>query len=369
MRALAAWLLVVALPAMVVAQESTTLRPSDELDRRRAAMPTPRADLFSINGALLGTLQWIANGERGKNSGFGAGSLDVNVIVRPSDSVRFFLDVEGLAGLGPDQRLGTLSRLHDDADRLGGKHEAVFIRELYLRVAWLDERVRFSVGKLDVAHYFDRNFFAEDPTTQFLDSSLVNNPMLRPPPNGPGAALRVSMGDWRYAFGVHAPADVDGDLSGRPFLVGELGHRNIFALKGHYRWWARVGSVPEDRRRVTWGTGISIDQLVTPDVGVFLRAGLSREQDDALTSHAWSAGVQVTPTWFARPDDRFGFGYSDQREATGRERMLETYYRLFVDAHLMVVANVQWVMSGPNQVTGRTNRDLVVPGLRVLVLF
>ena len=79
--------------------------------------------------------------------------------------------------------------------------------------------------------------------------------------------------------------------------------------------------------------------------------------------------MQVTPAWLARPDDRFGFGYSDQRESAGRERMLETYYRLSVGAHLMVVANVQWVMSGPNQVTGRINRDLVVPGLRALVLF
>jgi hypothetical protein len=354
---------------MAVAQEPETPGPSDEVDRRRAAIPSPQTSLVSISGTLLGTLQWIASGDRGKRSVFGAGSLDVNLIVRPSDSVRIFLDVEGLAGPGPDQRAGTLSRLNDDADRLAGKQETILIRELSLRVAWRDEGVRFSVGKLDVAHYFDRNFFAEDLTTQFLDSALVNNPMLRPPPNGPGAAIRVSVGDWRYAFGAHAPADVDGDLSGLPFLVGELGHRNIFALPGHYRWWARVGSVPEDRRRVTWGTGISIDQLVSRGVGVFLRAGLSREEEDPRTSYAWSAGAQVTPTWITRPHDRVGLGYSEQREAGGRERMLETYYRLSAGVHLIVVANLQWVLAGPHQVTGRTNRNLVVPGVRAVVLF
>ena len=355
---------------MAGAQEPAPPAPSgDELERRRAATPTPRTELFSINGALLGALQWIANGDRAKGSVFGAGSLDINVIVRPSDSVRLFLDVEGLAGLGPDQGSGTLSRLNNDADRLNGDSKALIVRELYLRVAWLDEHVRFSVGKLDVAHYFDRNFFAEDATTQFLDTALVNNPMLRPPPNGPGAALRVSVGDWRYAFGVHAPGDVDGDLSGLPFLIGEIGHRNLFALRGHYRLWARVGSVPEDRRRVTWGAGVSIDQLVTPDVGLFLRAGLSRDQDDDLTSHAWSAGVQISPTWLDRPNDRFGVGYGEQRESIGRERMFETYYRLSLTDRFILVANVQWVTSGPNQVTGGTNHHLVVPGLRALFLF
>jgi hypothetical protein len=47
----------------------------------------------------------------------------------------------------------------------------------------------------------------------------------------------------------------------------------------------------------------------------------------------------------------------------------EVYYRFTIADWLSVVANVQWVLSGPNQVTGGENRNLVVPGLRALLQF
>ncbi len=370
--ALAALLLILAAPTTSPAQEATAPTSGDDLERRRATLPRvePKLPRFELSGTLLGTMQWIANNDKGPpGSVFGAGSLDVNVVVRPTDWMRLFLDAEGLIGPGPDQDLGTLSRLNTDADRLEGRRQKIIVREAFVRLAFLDEHVRFSIGKLDVGHYFDRNFFAEDETTQFLDTALLNSPRLQPPPNGPGAALRVSVGDWRYAIGVHAPDDFDGELSGLPYMIGELGRRNIFPLAGHYRWWTRVGSVPDDRDRVTWGTGVSIDQLVTPEIGVFLRAGLSRDQDEALTSHAWSAGVQIAPVWIGRDKDRFGLGYGVQREAAGREEIVETYYRLTVVDWFLLVTNVQWVVSGPNQATGGGNRNVVVPGVRAVLLF
>jgi carbohydrate-selective porin (OprB family) len=193
--------------------------------------------------------------------------------------------------------------------------------------------------------------------------------MLRPPPNGPGTALRVTVGDWRYGFGVHGLDDVDGDQSGLPFVIGEVGYRNIFALNGHYRLWARVASVREDRDRVTWGAGVSFDQLLTSTLGVFFRAGVSRDQGESLTSHAWSVGFQLTPTWFDRGNDALGVGYSDQREPDGRERVVEAYYRFAMAEWLSLNANVQWVVSGPNTVTGGINRNVVVPGLRAVLSF
>jgi hypothetical protein len=375
----AALLLMAMVPATSLAQTETITEeaetaprtPRNELERRQATIPTPEppTQLFAIHGGLLGTLQWIANADKRERSVFGAGSFDLNLILRPLDSVRLFLDAEGLAGRGPDQTLGTLSRLHTDADRLEGRERRLIIRELFVRITWLDEHVRFSIGKLDPGHYFDRNFLAEDETTQFLDTALLNSPALRPPPNGPGAALRVSVGDWRYALGVQAPDDVGGDLSGLPFMIGELGHRNIFALPGHYRWWTRIGSVPDARDRLTWGTGVSIDQLVTREVGVFLRAGLSRSEGEDATMRAWSGGVQVTPRWIGRDTDRLGLGYSVQREAAGREELVETYYTAALADWLLLATNVQWLVTGPNGIRGGRNRNVVVPGLRALFLF
>ena len=53
---------------------------------------------------------------------------------------------------------------------------------------------------------------------------------------------------------------------------------------------------------------------------------------ESSTSHAWSAGVQHTPWW-------------------------------------LVIANVEWIISGPNQASGGRTRGAVVPGIRALIVF
>lgn len=357
------------LPATAGAQEwLLTTTPRGDLDHRATRIPKPPEDLFSINGAFLGTLQWVARSDTAQHPVFGASSLDLTVTVRPSNSVRIFMDFEGLVGPGPDSKLGTLSGLNNNTEDLEGKDKALRLTKLIVRTSWLEDRVLLSVGKLDPEDYFDRNAFAEDEASQFLNGALLTNPMLQAPPNGPGVALRVSWGDWRYAFGVHGQDDVDGDLSGLPFIVGEVGRRNLFALLGHYRLWARVNAVPDDRSRVTWGTGVNFDQLLTSNLGVFFRAGVSRSQGQSLTSYAWSVGLQFTPPWLGGKD-ALGIGYSEQREPGGRERAVEGYYRFAIADWVSVIANVQWIPSGPNTVTGGVNRDLVVPGLRASLQF
>ena len=342
------------------------------LERRQQTILTPLPDLgawkLSIGTTMRGGVQWIVDPGRARDDVFGFGAIDAVVTARPTRGITLFVDLEALAGPGPDQVLGTLSRVNADADRTEGRLTRLLLREAWVRVQSPDESIRFNVGKLDVAHYFDRNFFAQDETRQFLNGALVANPMLRPPPNGPGASIRISRGDWRYALGVHAPDAIDGDLSGLPYAIGELGRRNPLALEGHYRWWARVGSVPERPDDVTWGTGVSIDQLVTENTGVFLRAGLSRSGGESLTSYAWSMGVQHTPDWLGRRQDLVGLGYSFQHESAGREGAAEVYYNFSVAECCQLIANVEWI-NGPEQARGRRHRDVVVPGLRALILF
>jgi hypothetical protein len=367
-------LLLLAIPALGFAQAPGAPRPDAPrgagLERRQASPPPPPApELFTFDAALRGGVQWVIHPPRSRDDVFGFGAADAIFTLRPTPNVTLLADVEAFGGPGPDSALGTLSHLNAEAERLFGDDARVILRELWVRVQSSDAAIRFNVGKLDVTHYFDRNFFAEDETRQFLNAALAGNPRLAQPANGPGASLRVSQGDWRYALGVHAPGDVDDDLSGLPYVIAELGRRNILPLRGHYRWWTRVGSVPERRDDVTWGTGVSLDQLVVADTGVFVRAGVSHDGGQPVTSYAWSAGVQHTPAWLGRAKDLLGVGYSFQREPAGRERIGEVYYNVSLAECCAVIANVQWLFSGPNQVTGARNRDVVVPGLRALILF
>src|SRR2546428_8831522 len=308
-----------AAPALGAAQETTKDAQEAEpesparagLERRQTLPPPgPIPPAFSVNGALRGGVQWIVNPARAKDDGFGFGAFDLGLIGRPTPNVTLLADVEAIVGPGPDAALGSLSRVNQDAERLAGGDARVFLREAWIRLQSADASVRFNVGKLDVQHYFDRNFFAEDETRQFLDSGLLSNPLLASPPNGLGSSLRVSQGDWRFALGVQQLDDVTGDNSGVPYLIGELGRRNIFPLKGHYRWWARGSSVPERRDELTWGTGVSIDQLVTDTTGLFVRAGIGRSDGDRVLSHSASAGVQHTPAWLGRDKDLVGLSDS-----------------------------------------------------------
>ena len=77
---------------------------------------------------------------------------------------------------------------------------------------------------------------------------------------------------------------------------------------------------------------------------------------------------QLTPTC-SIAERCAGAGYSDQRGPDGRERVVEAYYRFAMAEWLSFNANVQWVVSGPNTVTGGTNRNVVIPGLRALLSF
>jgi hypothetical protein len=354
-------------------EQTTATQPPNTLDRRQQFTPVNENALFQLNGIVRSAFEAITSGEVAGETvdarGFGTGSLELSLAVRPNPNVRLFVDAEGLVGRGPEQVLGSLSRVNSDADDVEGSEAKLLLQECWLRFAMANGNIRLSVGKLDPAHYFDRNSFADDDTTQFKNEALLNDPMLKPPPNSLGATLRFTVHQWRYAFGVHAPDELNGDLSGRPYLVAEVGRRNVLPLPGRWQWWVRTGSVEDDRQRTTWGSGISIEQSITSSFGLFARCGLSRSEGETLTSSACAGGAQFTPGWWQRAKDRLGVGYTYQREAAGSEKLVEAYWAFAVVKLLWVTADVEWLISGPNQEQGGQNRHVVLPSVRAALLF
>jgi carbohydrate-selective porin OprB len=118
-----------------------------------------------------------------------------------------------------------------------------------------------------------------------------------------------------------------------------------------------------------YGGGISIDQLPTPRFGVFVRAGVNQIESISRTFFAASGGFRWTGPLWNRPRDRVGVGYSFQRDVPGEEQVMEAYYNLFLTDHFSVSGDVEWLIHGPNQVTGRTNNNVVIPGIRATVVF
>ena len=282
-----------------------------------------------MGGAARGTLQQVANAEEGQNQLFGEGSIDLTLLYHPMVRTTLFIDFEAIGGPGPDKKLGTLSRVNADAETLnavggvGGPDEKLTIREAWLWLKFVNDRLDFFVGQLDLTNYFDRNVFANDETTQFLNGALVNNPMLKQPVNGAGVTLRWDAGrDLGFSLGAQTTHDLDEDLLSEPFVIGEIDYHSTLLIEGNYRLWVRVSSLSApNRERQMYGGGISIDQLLTPQLGVFVRAGVNQIESISRTFFAASGGLRWTGPLWNRPRDRVGVGYSFQRDVPGDEQV------------------------------------------------
>ena len=349
---------------------STAARRESISDKIEEAIADAESKKVAVGGSARGTLQQVLNADEGQNELFGQGAIDLTLIYQPMVRTMLFVDLEAIGGPGPDHKLGSLSRLNADAETLGGQDEKLTVREAWLGLRLVNDRLDTFLGKLDPTNYFDRNAFANDETSQFLNAALVNNPMLKQPANGAGIVGRWDTSrDLGFSLGVHATNDLDDDLWNGPYVIVGLDYHSSRLISGNYRLWARVSTIQEDDDPLTWGVGVSLDQLLTPRFGVFARAGFSQTEGVGLISYAVSAGIGWTSPLGERPRDRLGVGYSFQHEEPGDEHLIETYYNMFLTDHLSVIGNVQWLISGPNQETGKTNRHVVVPGLRAIVGF
>ena len=279
-----------------------------------------------MGGAARGILQQVANAEEGQNQLFGEGSIDLTLLYHPMVRTTLFIDFEAIGGPGPDRKLGTLSRVNADAETLnavggfGGPDEKLIIREAWLWLKFVNDRLDFFGGQLDLTNYFDRNAFANDETTQFLNGALVNNAMLKQPVNGVGMTLRWDAGrDLGFSLGAQTTHVLDEDLLSEPFVIGEIDYHTTFHIEGNYRLWVRVTSqLPPNRQRQMYGGGISIDQLLTPQLGVFVRAGVNQIESISRTFFAASGGLRWTGPLWNRPRDRVGVGYSFHAGCAGR---------------------------------------------------
>ena len=209
---LAALFLVVVLPADVGGQEWIVApSPSPEQEERAPRIAKPPEDLFSINGAFLGALQWIAKSDDARGSVFGAARwrhrhrapqrLHTHLSRRP-----------GVIGPGPDQELGTLSRVNKrgTTSRQG---QTLRLMKLILRPSWLEERVLLASAS---STWRTTSTATRSPRTRRHNShrGSAHQSDAEAAAERPGTASAVTVGDWRYGFGVHGLDDVDGDQSG-----------------------------------------------------------------------------------------------------------------------------------------------------------
>jgi high affinity Mn2+ porin len=203
-------------------------------------------------------------------------------------------------------------------------------------------RLVFTVGKFAINDVFDTNKYAHDPKRDFMNWALIDTGTFDFAGDAwgmtYGAAAEWYQGDWTVRGGLFdlstVPGSTDLDTTFSQFQwVGEIERR--YELWGHpgklavteFLSRGRMGSFQDaiNLAQITGGpaniaavrkyqsrTGVSVnlEQEVTPELGVFARAGLANGDiepfDVTDIDRTAAAGLSLKGKQWGRPDDTFG---------------------------------------------------------------
>jgi hypothetical protein len=277
----------------------------------------------------------------------------------------FFADIVGLSGSPPDTEIPSLTLLNGYTARLVAQNQ-LNLREAWLRTELFGQRLALTAGRLDLTNYFDQNALANDESTQFLSDALVNNQMLGLSSNGTGVATEFdAKNGFRLKFGFQQSNDEAPNLSDSMFTLTEVGYTMTpFALpEGTYRAWFRTDNTPDSG--VATGFGISLDQKLTPFMGVFARYGTSNL--DPGRDNFFSAGVGFQNAYIFNPRDTWGIGYSQIDLETGQtERLTEGYYNFLLTERLRLSFHLTHVIDDADT---ESEFGYLLPGIRFQAAF
>lgn len=337
-----------------------------------------------VNLAVSGTgiVQHIADSLQSstKRQTFAEGFMDIFLLSRPMKNSIFFINVEAEGGQGPDSTIANSSVLNSNITHLPSttQTDQVRLREAWVQKTGYNQQLQFIIGKIDVTNYFDRNRAANDETSQFITGTLVNNPVLGNPANGPGMTLLYDSRRGVAAGAAIQSANAMGvNVSEEPYAIGEVDFkfRFLFGQLGNCRFWAARNGRTVGDQRDDYSAGISMDQEVGPNVIAFGRIGRSIKKDPVRDPHAWSAGLMLHDFLPVRRRDKIGIGYSHfltpaSSSLSGEtENVGEFYYSIFMTEHFFVSPIAQYVFHSAGSAIGAPQSNILILGLRTQIYF
>jgi len=359
----------------------------------------------------------------------------------PWDGGAFYFDPEITGGEGLSGVMGIASFPNGDVSHVGAPQPQPYVgRAYYQQVVGLggdkekvesDEnqlagyrdirRITFWLGEFSATDIFDNNTYSHDPRTQFMNESLMDNTAWDYPSDTRGYTLgamaEYNEQSWALRYGAfQEPKTANGDtldprvpqalgqaveleerwnLRDQPGVVRLLAYANVAHMGNYRQVLANPGPSGPDitlsrTYSTKWGFGISAEQAISADLGIWGRAGWNNGQTEtwAFTEvdDMGSLGISLKGTRWGRPDDVFGFagaiaGLSDAHKdylAAGGlgfiigdgkldyapEEVLETYYNWKMADHIFITPDIQFVN---NPAYNSDRGPVAVLGLRVHV--
>ncbi len=284
---------------------------------------------------------------------------------------------------------GEVQKVDPDANQLGGTQTA--------------NRLVITVGKLSVVDIFDTNKYAHDPRGDFLNWAILDLGSFDYAADAwgstYGAAAEWYQDWWAARVGFFDASNVPNSTQlSLPLLqqtqfAAELEERHtLWEQPGKFKvlYWltranlgtyidaltqaAATGQTPSTNAvlnyRSKYGVGFNLEQQLTPDLGLFARAGWAQggvaEEDFTDIDQSVSLGLSLIGTRWGRPDDTVGLaGAFNQISRSGKhylaagglggiigdgqlpkagpEQILETYYDCAAFSFANVTLDYQFV--------------------------
>lgn len=313
------------------------------------------------------------------------------------------LHIEPGNGSAAESRLNLFSNVNRDSNETNSNMK---VTELWYEHNLFNKQFTVTAGKIDPENYLDQNVYAHDETTQFLGRIFRSSPAVEwPNDNTLGASIAIAPEVMSYlvlsASYLNAN-DSWSDVFSKPFASAQLTFTpaKVFGYDekmwgGNYRiyWWyngldhqkyvAQGESPADDAKNKNTGFGLSFDQMITDNFGVFTRFAwqrpdivtVSESMDSAPVEAAWSAGIQINGKLWKREDDVLACAVGqaipskackDAGNGGAPEGHFEAYYKIKVTKNLALSPDIQYIWNphGIDQSYQGYEHSIFVYGMR-----
>jgi hypothetical protein len=196
---------------------------------------------IGLTGIVQGSIE--AEDVSGENNDQtdGSWSMDIELESPVGERGTVFALIEAGQGEGLTDELAVFHGVNDDA---GDSESKLEVTEAWYEHNFCQDRLVLTAGKLDLSNYVDGNAVANDETTQFLNTGLVNSLAIAFPEDN-GAGIRVGVfpeGIAEFNFGW-AESDADWeDIANDGFGIAEVNLKPAFLdREGNYRFYVSTG--------------------------------------------------------------------------------------------------------------------------------
>lgn len=312
-----------------------------------------------------------------------------------------FAHLEAGQGAGLEDNLVLYSNVNRDA---GDNEAKVEVTELWYEQGLFNEKAALTFGKLDPTVYFDQNEIANDETTQFLGRMFRNSPALEFPDNTAGIRVAYLPAEWlELGYGVFNGNSNWEKTGDNLFNIGQVHFKTkFFEMPGNYRFYGWNNNInhtkwldAEKTKEASYGFGLSFDQKVTDITTAFCRYGwqnpkvynpeiMTTGDNNFSLEQSWSAGLQFEGKPWGRDKDVLALAVgqvfpSDDYKKAGSstilstnaktEGHLEAYYRIFVNDHLSISPDFQYIWNPFGKDVVNDTSGIFVGGMRAQVDF